>query len=572
MTETGAKPPVQDPAATTGAGLANAAGAAGGANAASAVRGPDFVPNARIRWLRLAVIGVPIAGLLLVGWYTMTRSDMARQRAKIQTAEGVIVKYPNQPEIAFGTWRLLLEDSDSSEGARERARVAIQNLVDQHGLMNRYEDLIGELLRRGENDFVQARAHAAALLYLDREFKTGETPEAGQARVAKIEAIRTGYADATNDQTARTQYDKAIEKMSALLALYPDADFLRPVIARIHMEVADALVQMDNLEDGAVRMEKALALDPLPLYQTKLAMLKANILQLDPMPSLEKGRAAEAAGNREEAQAHYETALRNRRSNREARAGYIRMVKFYAGIFLKNAEENNGELTEEGARFAIMAEKSGKALAEYGDESLVLAKAEILLAENQFMDQEYKKAKELVDAALTSIPAAQRTTQDGSFLTAKCFKLYYHLGKIMNKLPEAQQALLLAEQYSRLAMEQNHPLAARLFVQVESLQRIEYQSDAAARNTAMTAPVDTAGQPGQVRNLVNEGPLTAGSPLDGIDPAGETRVHLPDGPPGAALPAHSTNPAPAPAGGTAPAKDAAPARDPALDRLINPLR
>ncbi|HTL51365.1 MAG TPA: hypothetical protein VL860_02190, partial [Planctomycetota bacterium] len=524
------------------------------ASAPGMIAVPPAQPQ-RIRWIRLLLIGAPIAWVLLSVWYMTTRSDMARQREKAQLPDKMLTQYPNQPELAFGYWRRILDNPASNATSKTAAQTAIQSLIDNHGLSSRLEELVSDRVRRGENDFVEARAYAATLVYLDSNFKTKETVEQGQTRVARIEAIRSGYADAVNDRVARAQFEKSIEKMSALYAQYPEAEFVRPTIASMQAEISDSLISVDQLEEAVRRLEIAIQLDPIPLYVSKLNMLKADIEKLNPTAYLEKARAAEARGDREEAQSQYEAALRNRRTNKEAREGYTRILKFYAEIFLKNAEENNGELGEEAEKFCKLAAQNGKLLSQYGDDSLILARAELMLAESQFLEENIKQAKDLADTGINSIAVGQRGTRDGSYLMAKAFKLYYHLGKNMAKIPEAKQALLLAEQYCRYAMDKGHPMASRLFVQIQNLEQTEIDDASQVRAEVVTAPVDSVARGQDVRNLVNEGPLNAAAPVDGLLEDPGVRLKPADA---------STTP-------EKPAK-APPDHNPELDRLINPLR
>ncbi|HTL50977.1 MAG TPA: hypothetical protein VL860_00225, partial [Planctomycetota bacterium] len=88
----------------------------------------------RIRWIRLLLIGAPIALVLLSVWYMTTRSDMARQREKAQLPDKMLTQYPNQPELAFGYWRRILDNPASNATSKTAAQTAIQSLIDNHGL------------------------------------------------------------------------------------------------------------------------------------------------------------------------------------------------------------------------------------------------------------------------------------------------------------------------------------------------------------------------------------------------------------------------------------------------------
>ncbi|MGH8192192.1 MAG: hypothetical protein ACREP2_12175 [Rhodanobacteraceae bacterium] len=421
------------------------------------------------------------------------------------------------------------------------------------------------------------------MIYLDTHFHTAEKPEQGQVRLQHLTAIDAGFADAMNDKTERAQYEKAIEKLTALYKQYPEAEFIRPVIASLNVEMAEALIDLDKLEDAVEQFRDAYKANPLPQYRDRLVGLQADIKRLDPSKDIAEAQAAEKACQWDDAQADYAHALELRPSNKEARAGYTRILKFYAQVFLDNAQSKDGELTPQGAKFVKLAEKNGKQIAQYGDPELVLARAELILAESEFASDNQEKAKSDVDEALGSIAKEYRRTKDGAYLMARIFKLYYHLARYLNKQTEGRESLALADQYCRLALDQKNPKAAALFVQLQELERIEQQSSDAAKSAGETEPfaVNRAGDP---RNLVNEGPLSKGAPLDSIaaqNAADRPPVGLPASPPGensldapaSKAPASGTSTAPE---NTTPATPTTPANSPAgdgltKDQLLHPL-
>lgn len=555
MTAPEPSPAVPDPAPA-----ASNASAATPVATAAATPGPAqaVIAPAKIRWMRLLLIAAPIAGAILAGRHLYLNADSTKEAARVEQARQRLATYPEQPDRAYGYWRRLLEDPNSSPGLQATARTEIQALIDGQKLTERLEAMIADLLRRGENDMAQSLAYAETLLYLSREFKTGETPAAAQTRIDRIRRIGDGYRDAINDRVVRGQYDKALEKLIALYAEHPEAEYIRPVIARIQSEVAEAMISLDDLEGARVRFQEAIKADPLAVYRQRLEALDRSIASLDPTAFIAAGRQAEQEGRWEEAQAQYQKALDYRRSNKEAAAGYTRILKFYAEIFLKNAEEDE-ELSEQGAKFVKLAADNANKMAQFGDPELVLARADLMLAEIYFREEDTRKAKETVDAALASIARPYRATTDGAYLMARIFKLYYHLGRNMNRLPQARQSLALADEYCRLALEKGHAKAGDLFVQIHNLTRIELEIAGSLGSGNSLRDTDTP--PTQdALNLVNEGPLGAVGPLD---VAGETdnpeRRRPAAGP--AADPASTPTPTPADK-----------ALDPATDKLLNPLK